>query len=179
MIAEISLNDWVKLRSRRQSRLDPWDVIRWVNDTTELPEQPDIQGAFGQPPITLFNGHRFYIDVYYWLDGTTAIHQHAFCGAFQVLQGSSILSQYDFFEKRRINPHFLTGDIRLRSVELLRGGDVRQILPSREYIHSLFHLERPSVTLIIRTRHSPSGAPQYSYLKPYFATDPYFRSSIL
>jgi hypothetical protein len=160
-------------------KLDPWDVIRWLHETTELPEQHDIQGAFGQPPITVFNGYRFYIDVYYWLDGTTAIHQHAFCGAFQVLQGSSILSQYDFFEKRRINPHFLTGDIRLRSVELLRGGDVRQILASQEYIHSLFHLEHPSVTLIIRTHHSPSGAPQYKYQKPYFATDPFFRSTIL
>jgi hypothetical protein len=160
-------------------KLDPWDVIRWLNDTTELPEQPDIQGAFGQPPITVFSGHRFYIDVYYWLDGTTTIHQHAFCGAFQVLQGSSILSQYDFIEKRRINPHFLTGDIKLRSVELLRLGDVQRILPGKEYIHSLFHLERPSVTLIIRTRTSPSGSPQYNYHKPHLATDPFFSPHIL
>lgn len=160
-------------------KLDPWDVIRWVNDTTELPEQPDLQGSFGQPPITVFNGHRFYIDVYYWLDGTTSIHQHAFCGAFQVFQGSSILSQYDFFEKRRINPHFLTGDIKLRNVELLRLGDVRRILPGKEYIHSLFHLERPSVTLIIRTRKSPTNSPQYNYYKPYLATDPFFISHIL
>src|SRR5215216_4020345 len=78
--------------------VDPWDIIRWVNTTTQLPKQQDVQGKFGNPPITLYNGPRFHIDVYYWLDGTTSIHQHAFCGAFQVLLGSSIHSRYSFLD---------------------------------------------------------------------------------
>jgi hypothetical protein len=73
-------------------KVDPWEIIRWVNTTTQLPEQQDVAGRFGYPPITLFNGPRFYIDVYYWLDGSTTIHQHAFCGAFHVLLGSSLHS---------------------------------------------------------------------------------------
>jgi len=146
--------------------VNPWDIIQWLNKTTQLPEQRDVDGKFGNPPITLYDGPGFFIDVYYWLDGTTSIHQHAFCGAFQVLLGSSILSQYGFEERRRINAHFSTGQMTLNGVELLEEGAVRQIFPGRQYIHSLFHLDRPSATIIIRTRQSPSGLPQYHYLKP-------------
>src|SRR6185503_17079969 len=156
--------------------VDPWDIIRWLNKTPQLPEQRDVDGNFGNPPITLYNGPRFYIDVYYWLDGTTSIHQHSFCGAFQVLLGSSLLSQYAFEEKRRIDDHLKTGRIILNSVELLEAGDVREILPGKQYIHSLFHLDRPSASIIIRTQQTLSGFPQYNYLKPYFAMDPFFKS---
>ena len=76
------------------ARVDPWEIIRWVQTERSLPEQKDADGRFGDPPITLFVGPRFYIDVYYWLDGTTSIHQHSFTGAFQVLLGSSIHSHY-------------------------------------------------------------------------------------
>src|SRR4030095_2619636 len=78
------------------TRVDPWDIIRWVHTATTLPGQQDVEGRFGNPPITLFTGARFYIDVYYWLDGATTIHQHAFTGAFQVFLGSSIHSHYSF-----------------------------------------------------------------------------------
>lgn len=125
----------------------------------------------------------FYIDVYYWLDGTTSTHQHAFCGAFQVLLGSSIHSQYGFENRQRINAHrqrinanFSTGKIDLRSVNLLGEGDIQKILPGSQYIHSLFHLDRPSATITIRTRFSPEGSPQYDYHKPYFAMDPFYKS---
>jgi hypothetical protein len=159
--------------------VDPWDIIRWLNKTAHLPEQRDVDGNFGNPPITLYNGPRFYIDVYYWLDGTTTIHQHSFCGAFQVLLGSSLLSQYIFEENRRINDYLRAGQISLRSVELLGEGDVREIPPGRQYIHSLFHLDRPSASIIIRTQQTIKGLPQYDYLKPYFARDPFFRSAAI
>jgi len=84
------------------ARVDPWDIIRWVHTTPSLPEQRDVEGRFGNPPVTLFSGPRFHIDVYYWLDGTTSIHQHSFTGAFQVLLGSSIHSRYSFRENKII-----------------------------------------------------------------------------
>jgi hypothetical protein len=160
-------------------RVDPWEIIRWVSKTTQMPEQRDVDGSFGNPPITLFNGPRFYIDVYYWLDGTTSIHQHAFCGAFQVLMGSSILSQYHFEEEERINPHFSVGQMTLNKVELLEEGNVRQIATGKQYIHSLFHLDRPSASIIIRTSHSPGGLPQFNYVKPCFAIDPFFKEALM
>lgn len=170
-IAEQSL-----LEADLPSKVDPWDIIRWVNTSLSLPDQKDLEGKFGDPPITVYAGSRFYIDVYYWLDGTTSIHQHAFCGAFQVLLGSSIHSHYDFREDRILSEHFSVGELSLRQVKLLKVGDVKQIHPGRQYIHSLFHLDRPSATITIRTDHTPSAAPQYDYRKPYFALNPFFQN---
>src|SRR5215204_5691537 len=157
------------------SRVDPWQVIRWLENVTQLPRQVDIDGKFGNPPITLYDGPRFHISVYFWVDGTTTIHQHAFAGAFQVLLGSSIHSHYTFKTNRAINAHFQTGQLTLEESKLLAKGDVRKIIPGRRYIHSLFHLDRPSVSLIIRTHQSLSGLPQYNYLRPFIAFDPFFK----
>lgn len=157
------------------SQVDPWDVIRGLETVSELPRQFDIEGNFGNPPITLYYGSRFHVSVYFWVNGTTSIHQHGFAGAFQVLLGSSIHTRYTFKIDRAINAHFQTGQLTLKASDLLTKGDVRKIIPGSQYIHSLFHLDRPSVTLIIRTHQSISGLPQYSYLRPSIASDPFFR----
>ena len=161
------------------ARLDPWDIIRWLHSAESLPQQYDVEGRFGNPPITLFSGPRFYVDIYYWLDGTTSIHQHAFTGAFQVLLGSSIHSRYSFREDKIINEHFSVGELALEEVQLLKLKDVRMIRPGRNFIHSLFHLDRPSATITIRTEHTPSAALQYDYRKPHFALDPFFRNPVM
>lgn len=158
------------------SKVDPWEIIRWIHTSPTLPEQKDVPGRFGNPPITVFSGPRFYVDVYYWLDGTTSIHQHAFTGAFQVLLGSSIHSHYSFREDRVLSEHFSVGEIQLQSVDLLQVNDIKHIKPGNQYIHSLFHLERPSATITIRTEHTPSAAVQYDYRKPYFAVNPFFQN---
>ena len=154
--------------------VNPWDIVRWVNTTGQLPAQQDIPAAFGDPPITLFSGPRFHIDIYYWVDGTTSIHQHGFCGAFQVLLGSSIHSHYCFTPRRVINQNLMVGDISLETVDLLEKGAIKRILPGDEYIHSLFHLDRPSATICVRTYQTYRGVPQYNYHKPCFADNPFF-----
>jgi hypothetical protein len=161
------------------SRVDPWDIIRWVHNAATLPEQQDVEGRFGNPPITLFRGPRFYIDVYFWLDGTTSIHQHSFCGAFQVMLGSSIHSRYSFQEEAVINEHLSVGKISLEEVHLLKLHDVRKIQHGKNFVHSLFHLDRPSATITVRTDNTPSAAVQYDYHKPHFATNPFFKNALM
>ena len=109
------------------AKVTAWEVIEWTLNQTFLPEQKDPAGRFGDPPITLYNSPRFHIDVYFWLEGTTAIHQHAFCGAFQVLMGSSIHSWYEFDLQESINTFTELGSIRLKLCELLGVGDVQAI----------------------------------------------------
>jgi hypothetical protein len=156
-------------------RIDPWQIIRWVQGTSNLPPQQDIDAKFGNPPITLYVAPRFYIDVYYWLDGTTDIHQHSFSGAFQVFLGSSIHSHYRFENSQAINEHFLIGNLKLENVTLLKRGDIQPIFPGASFVHSLFHLDRPSATITIRTNHTPTAAPQYSYRRPCIGEDPFFK----
>jgi len=154
-------------------RVDPWDIIHWVHKTPDLPQQIDLEAKFGNPPITLYVGPRVHIDVYYWLDGTTSIHQHSFSGAFQVLIGSSVHSKYNFHQDKEINPQLRTGRIVLEEISLLAQGDIREILPGPSFIHSLFHLERPSATITVRTN-VPGAGVQFSYLRPFLAYDPFF-----
>lgn len=173
----------VAAEALRQSNLpnsvNPWDIIRWIHATPTLPEQMDLPAKFGDPPLTVYVGHRFFIDVYFWLDGTTAIHQHAFAGAFQVLAGSSVHSQYSFAIEREINPHFVVGQVRFEKSKLLSVGDVREIRPGPDFIHSLFHLDRPSITVTIRTFRSAGAPVQFRYLKPFVALNPFFTNASL
>ncbi len=64
------------------AKVSAWEIVEWTLLQDELPRQKDVHANFGDPPITLFVAPRFYIDAYFWIDGTTAIHQHGFCGAF-------------------------------------------------------------------------------------------------
>lgn len=155
-------------------KVSAWDTVKWALGETVLPNQQDLPGRFGDPPITLYNSPRFHIDIYFWLDGTTSIHQHGFCGAFQVIHGSSLHSSYEFETKEKVNFFTELGDIDLDSCELLKVGDVRKILPGKEFIHSLFHLDQPSATIVVRTHRSPLNLPQYDYKKPFLALDPFF-----
>lgn len=156
------------------SKISAWDVTEWAMRQTHLPEQQDLHASFGEPPITLFNSSRFHIDIYFWLSSTTAIHQHGFCGAFQVLLGGSLHCHYDFEQHSRVNFHCATGNINLKSVEWLKPGDIKAIDAGKIYIHSLFHLENPSATVVVRTNSVPLAPPQFSYFKPSLALDPFF-----
>jgi hypothetical protein len=156
------------------SQVSGWDVLEWTLEQQELPKQKDVRGNFGDPPVTVFTAPRFYIDVYFWFEGTTAIHQHAFCGAFQVLMGSSIHSWYEFERREAVNVFTEIGDMSLKVCEILNVGDVQEIRSGRQYIHSLFHLDQPSATIVVRTEKSPLHMPQYSYHKPNLAIDPFY-----
>ncbi len=161
--------------ARFPERITPWQIVEWALKQDVLPLQQDLPASFGQPPITIYNGTRFYIDAYFWLEGTTATHQHAFCGAFQVLEGSSIHSWYEFERLETINQCMEIGDIRLKVCELLKVGDIQEIVPGAAYIHSLFHLDHPSVTIVIRTHQTQNHLPQFDYRKPHVAVDPFYQ----
>ena len=164
-------------RADLPSKLTAWDVVEWAMSQSELPPQRDLNASFGDPPITVYSGARFHIDVYFWFEGTTAIHQHGFCGAFQVLMGSSIHSWYDFQTHEVINTFCEIGEMGLKVCEILEVGAIQPILAGRQYIHSLFHLEQPSATIVVRTDRSPLHLPQLSYHKPGLAIDPFFEQA--
>ena len=71
----------------------------------------------------------------------------------------------------RVTESLLLGDIRLKGVDRLVKGDVRPIPAGPDYIHSLFHLERPSVTVVVRTYGLSEFRPQFSYRRPHIAID--------
>lgn len=158
--------------ARIPDRISGDDVLQWVLEARALPPQEDLQASFGQPPITVYRGRRFYIQVLYWLDGSTTIHRHGFCGAFQVLAGGSLHSRWDFSAQGSDDARMPIGQTRLLGAELLRHGNIVEI--TRELTHGLFHLDPPSATIVVRTLGDVSYGPQYEYHPPTIAVDPFF-----
>lgn len=164
-IAEAAL---LEFQAARRDPIDPSSdvaaVVQWLGGATELPKQ-NLTSRFSDFQLQVYSDDRFVVEVLFWTNGTTAIHQHDFAGAFFVLAGSSMHTLWRFELRERVSQALLVGELRETRVELLRVGDVRPIAPGDELIHSLFHLDRPSVTVVVRTHPIPAAHPQYQYLR--------------
>jgi hypothetical protein len=155
------------------------DISQWIRDFLLRDEQPmQSQSSFGQPELIVFEDPRLYIQVLFWMEGTTDIHQHMFSGAFHVLEGSSIHSQFRFEERREISAHMHVGRLRLEATELLEAGQTREIVAGPGLIHALFHMDMPSVTVVLRTQTDAGSAPQWTYLPPRLAVDPLWNDAL-
>ncbi len=159
--------------------LDIDSLSDWIFANDQLPKQQNIDSVFGDLSFTVYECKGFYVELLFWMDGTTAIHQHAFSGAFSVICGSSIHSCYEFAEQKEINESLLFGDVNFKSIEQLNQGDVRKIHSGSQMAHSLFHLNRPSISIVVRTYKDSSVERQYSYLKPFIAFDPFVKNERL
>jgi hypothetical protein len=158
--------------------IDPGEIVRWVLQR-DLPEQFDQLSEFGQPPVTVYRSPRFIIDTLFWLDGTTSIHDHGFSGGFQVLAGSSIETTFSYAPSKVTDPHLSFGKVTLKDSGLRRTGDVAPIVPGSSYIHGLFHLDRPSVTILVRTLPDPLAQRPMQYQPCGIAWNRFFRDQNL
>lgn len=154
------------------------ELATWGLGDHSLPFQVDIEAMFGQPPLCLYVNplQTFYIQALVWLDSTTSIHQHGFCGAFKVVEGQSMHVRYAFDVRERVNARMIFGQVDFIDGEVLDLGDVRKIERGRSFVHSVFHLDRPSVTLVVRTFGDATTGPQFDYLRPWLAVDPFYKS---
>jgi hypothetical protein len=158
-------------RARVHQQVGVDDVVRHCFASASLGPQTDLAAHFGEPPLTVYRTDHFTIDVLFWAEGTTALHEHGFSGAFSVLSGSSIHTRYAFELQERINCEMAFGALELRGLELLRAGAVRTIQAGSDLIHSLFHLDRPSASVVVRTLSEPDMHPQLQYRPPTLAID--------
>jgi hypothetical protein len=143
--------------------------VKWATTADALPAQADLDAKFGDPPLTVYCGRQFRIEVLFWTQGAPAIHQHSFSGAFHVLHGSSIHTLWTFERKRRIENRLLVGRTMLQHSELLHAGDNRRILAGDAMFHATYHLNRPTVSVVIRTLVETDQQPQYMLLPPSIA----------
>lgn len=157
--------------------IEPLDLLRWIASESALPRQVDAHSQFSDLALSFYETARFNVSALFWLDGSTAIHQHEFSGAFRVMSGSSLHCRFRFREERLVNRHFRLGTLELDAVDLLSTGSVHPIESHSGFIHSLFHLERPSLSLVVRTNREPGTGPQWSYYRPGIAVDPFFEDS--
>lgn len=155
------------------------DVEALIRDFLLEDEQPfQTQSGFGEPELVVYDDPRFYIQILFWLEGTTDIHQHKFSGAFHVLAGSSIHSSFAFDDAQSISAYLRVGRLRATETQLLETGSTVPIVSGAGHIHSLFHLETPSLTVVVRTHTDPGTGPQFTYLPPHLAVDPFHHDAL-
>src|SRR5215217_2704090 len=99
------------------------DLATLMRDFLLSDEQPvQTDSEFGEPELVAYSHPRFYIQLLFWMDGTTAIHQHEFSGAFHVMHGSSIHAHYVFEKVQPVTPFLRVGNLRMKKMELLEAG---------------------------------------------------------
>jgi hypothetical protein len=155
--------------------LNPSSILGALSVGTGLPKQRSSSDQFGQPPAVMYRGEQLEVQAITWMEGTTTIHQHGFDGAFRVLHGSSLHVKYSFSEAEAwADEHLVAGSLSMGAPEILCTGAVRAIPAGNDFIHALFHLERPSTTVVVRNQWSDLPYPQYDYRLPGLGIDALF-----
>jgi hypothetical protein len=144
-------------------------VLDWI--TPPLASEQRAGDNFSDLSVVVHRSDAFFIQALFWVNASTTIHQHAFSGAFRVFSGASIHSRYHFEEQRRLTSRLRVGRCALESVELLAKGSVRRIYSGSGLTHALYHLERPTISIVARTYFEPWSAPQLALFPPRIAID--------
>lgn len=148
---------------------DPIGMSRFIRKSS-VQQKASLQ--FSDLSITLFRNRNFYIELLCWFTASTSIHSHGFCGSFKVVAGSSLHTKYRFTPRSTRSGRAIIGELESVDVELLKRNNIRTIHGgSGGLLHSLFHLEEPSISLLIRTHRSPILQPQYNFYPPGLALD--------
>jgi hypothetical protein len=124
-------------------------------------------GAFGQPGFTIHHGDGFVIEIYYWLESMSAIHNHPFCGVFTVLEGFSVHARYEVELRRRVGSRAWLADAPLRGLELVPAGHIERFsLRRHPLVHALVHVPVPTISMVLRTERTEG---YLRYLPPTLA----------
>jgi hypothetical protein len=152
--------------------LSPETVLSLLASGAHMPKQRPSSDSFGQPPAVMYRGSDFEIQAITWMEGSTSIHDHGFDGAFFVVAGPSLHVRYAF-ERTDIleDGKLVLGQLTNLDSEVLWPGDVRSIVSGPDFIHALFHLGRPSMTIVVRNKWSDRRFPEYEYRLPGLGFD--------
>lgn len=144
-------------------KYQPDDVINLALSPHSFLSSYQANSLFGDLQQVVYKTDRFYIEVLYWVDGLTSIHDHAFSGAFLVMSGGSINVEYNFKLKEEINANFIFGELTTKTIKKLVPGDVVPIYSGNQFIHSVFHLSNPTVSIVVRTFRDNNTTLQLDY----------------
>lgn len=162
------------------SLLDEWDLCSHVSlegvwQAAAL-EQLDSLGNQSRPGlIPLYSGTNVRIIAHLWSDAADRLHQHDWTGAFQVIEGQSFNSAFDFETVRDIE-EFSTGKLSRRSFEVFDAGHIQPVQEGRSLIHSVVYCGKPGLAISLRV----AGVGQrgaYEYLRPGLRCPSYRRRS--
>lgn len=155
-------------RRRPHLSLDVETLVEWSLSAERLPRQFSLHSLFGEPPLTLHWDERFVVEAFFWVKPDVTIHDHMFSGAFCVLQGRSLHAVYRFDQERE-RGGLGFGRLAAERFELLEPGQARAVAWGPRFIHGVWHLSCPSLSLLVRTHQE--GDVQRNYFPEGLAVD--------
>jgi len=144
----------------------------WILRSRTFPASLNPFGSAGPPAFTVWANPRFVVNVYAYTTPAVIVHDHNFAGAFVNVVGRSLHCTFRFADAERIHPSVQVGALGLRAGDLIPEDRVETIEPGSGFIHQVWHLSRPTVVVVIRTRPlSRRTVRQFEYLGPAIATE--------
>lgn len=153
------------------------DILQYVVQATAFPFQQNDASRFGEPPITVYWHPRFYIEALFWMAGSPTAHNHAFSGAFMVMEGRSLHTEFAFVTEETHLDEIAFGRMAITGSTLCLPGSVELIEAGDEFVHAVFHTGRPGLSLVVRT-HSRSVGAGRQYLPPCLRIGPAFEDQL-
>jgi len=142
----------------------------WTLSRQRFPEACNPFGPLGPPAFTVWSNAHLFVNVYVYNTPEVMVHDHDFAGAFVNLSGRTLHTTFDFGCAGRVDARVRTGKLRVAALEMIRAGDVRLIEPGSAFIHQVWHLDEPTVVLVVRTPPRTPALRQFQYLRPAIAT---------
>jgi hypothetical protein len=143
----------------------------WLLRSRTFPSPLNPFGSAGPPAFTVWANPRFVVNVYAYMTPAVVIHDHNFAGAFVNVLGRSLHCTYRFADAERISRSVQAGALSLRAGDLIPEDCVETIEAGSGFIHQVWHLARPTVVVVIRTRPLSRTVRQFEYLRPGLATE--------
>lgn len=129
------------------------------------------ENNFGQPGITVLSRPEYRIDLLYWLQNAAPRHGHVSNGAFAAVHGRRLLTTFTFDSIEQIDSRVTLGDLASQPTTLMEEGESAQI--SESLIHDLWWLEKPSMTISIRSAARSNAADAREYWESGVNIHPY------
>jgi hypothetical protein len=164
--------------TRPDREYDLGALAGWTLTAPEFPDACNPFGPAGPPAFTVWSNPHFYVNVYVYTTPEVVVHDHDFTGAFMNLSGVTIHCTYEFGGVDTIDETVHVGSLRLKGMEAISEGRVRQIEAGERFIHQVWHISHPTVVLVVRTPPLTPSPRQFQYIGPLIATQ-VFRSDSL
>ena len=163
-------NDFPRISCEALSAVSPHAVIDPVAILASLAagEARDLLVGEHRSPqvVPLYAGPRFSLTLHLWQDHLQSPHSHAWCGAYQVLHGTSLHGTYSFEEEWRYDSKLLLGKLRQVSLDPLGPGAIVPVLRGGDsLIHGIGYIDPLGLSLSTRSVEN-DPAMTHDYLEP-------------
>jgi hypothetical protein len=143
-------------------KFDPVEIAK-ASMFRQSPELTFPSLGFSHHPLTLWSTESMSLDLYFWLPGETALHDHGFHGAFMPILGDYAQTTYDFIREFDIAKGIEAGRFIRHETQVLPTHKAEAIFHAPKFIHQVTH-ESHCVTICLRSRFG--GVKLSDYYRP-------------